>query len=69
MPIKNCIKCRQNYTTLFRVKFTQSHYSRKEWVFACENCVIEVKKDNPIYKYGGTWKGFSILYFFFLNSI
>ena len=55
MPIKNCIKCRQNYTTLFRVKFTQSHYSRKEWVFACENCVIEVKKDNPIYKYGGTW--------------
>jgi hypothetical protein len=26
------------------------------WVFVCKDCLVDVKKDNTAYKYGGTWK-------------
>jgi len=25
-------------------------------IFVCKKCLIDVKKDNPNYTYGGTWK-------------
>ncbi len=28
----------------------------KAWVFACEDCLLKVKKGNKNYRYGGTWK-------------
>tara|TARA_B100000963_G_scaffold97252_1_gene83979 strand:- start:218 stop:349 length:132 start_codon:yes stop_codon:yes gene_type:complete len=27
-----------------------------DWVLAFKKCVLEVKKINPHYRYGGTWK-------------
>jgi len=27
-----------------------------DWVFVCRECLLKVKKGNPHYKYGGTWK-------------
>jgi len=37
---------------MFRIQYKQP----KKWVFTCEKCLLEVKKDNPYYVYGGTWK-------------
>jgi len=28
------------------------HTNPKEWVFVCKECLIDVKKENPNYKYG-----------------
>ena len=27
-----------------------------DWIFACKECLLKVKKGNTNYKYGGTWK-------------
>jgi len=27
-----------------------------DWVFVCRKCLLSVKKKNPHYKFGGTWK-------------
>ncbi|NQX78079.1 hypothetical protein [Gilvibacter sp.] len=52
MRKKNCEICSQDFDTMFRVQYKQP----KAWVFLCESCLLRVKKDNPLYKYGGTWK-------------
>jgi len=44
--------CEQEFTTMYRIEFKQP----KEWVFVCEKCLLDVKPNNPHYKYGGTWK-------------
>ena len=38
---------------MYRVQYKNP----KEWGFVCKECLISVKKDNPNYTYGGTWKG------------
>ena len=52
MRIKYCAICNKDFDTMFRIQYKQP----KAWVFACESCLLEVKKDNPYYRYGGTWK-------------
>ena len=53
MKKKECEKCKNNFRMLFRVQYTPE----KKWVFICNDCVIEVRRDNEDYRYGGTWKG------------
>jgi len=50
--IKYCNSCKEDFSTLYRVQYKQP----KEWVFVCKECLVSLKKDNPAYKYGGTWK-------------
>lgn len=52
MRVKNCEICNKEFSTMFRIQYKQP----KKWIFACEICLLSVKKDNPYYKYGGTWK-------------
>ena len=49
--IKHCAICKVDFSTMYRVQ-----YKNPEWVFVCKECLIDVKKDNPNYTYGGTWK-------------
>lgn len=50
--IKYCEICKTDFSTMYRVQYKMP----KEWIFVCENCLLSLKKDNPLYKYGGTWK-------------
>jgi len=50
--IKHCNNCKIDFSTLYRVQYKHP----KEWVFVCKECLVSLKKDNPTYKYGGTWK-------------
>lgn len=49
---KRCVSCNKEFDTLFRIQYKHP----LKWVFTCEKCLLEHKKDNPLYKYGGTWK-------------
>ena len=44
--------CEVDFSTMYRVQYELP----KEWVFVCKECLVEVKKDNSNYTYGGTWK-------------
>jgi hypothetical protein len=57
MGLKKCNQCETVSKKLFRVKHLQVHYAKKEWIFVCEDCLNELKPNNPHYQYGGTWKG------------
>ncbi|MAD97467.1 MAG: hypothetical protein CMB99_09100 [Flavobacteriaceae bacterium] len=50
--IKYCEVCEKDFSTVYRIQYKQP----AKWVFTCESCLLKVKKDNPLYKYGGTWK-------------
>lgn len=50
--VKYCKICQKEFSTLYRIQYKLP----KEWVFVCESCLLEVKKDNKHYTYGGTWK-------------
>ncbi|KAB8153348.1 hypothetical protein EZY14_008945 [Kordia sp. TARA_039_SRF] len=52
LRIKHCDICQKDFDTLFRIQYKLP----KKWVFVCEDCLLKVKKDNPLYRYGGTWK-------------
>ena len=52
MRIKDCAVCKKDFSTMYRIK----HKPIKEWVFTCKNCLNIIKKENPHYRYGGTWK-------------
>ena len=49
---KLCAVCGKDWRTMYRIKYKEG----ADWVFACKQCLLEVKKRNPHYKYGGTWK-------------
>ena len=53
MKKKECEKCKKSV----RMAFRASYKTVKEWVFLCNDCLIEVRRDNEHYRYGGTWKG------------
>ena len=53
MKTKICALCKAEETTLFRVQITKG----KTWIFVCETCCNDVKKQSD-YRYGGTWKGY-----------
>ena len=50
--IKHCNVCKLDFATMYRVQYKHP----KEWVFVCNDCLLKVKKKNPDYRYGGTWK-------------
>ena len=50
---KVCAHCNGEDSVMYRVQYK----SGKTWCFLCKTCVNEVKPDNPLYRYGGTWKG------------
>jgi hypothetical protein len=52
MREKDCERCAKDYNTMYRVKYK----TPQEWVFLCKLCLLEVKKNNTAYRYGGTWK-------------
>ena len=52
MRQKFCALCNKDWKTMYRVKFKEG----SDWVFACKQCVLSVKRNNPHYRYGGTWK-------------
>ncbi|WP_299015879.1 hypothetical protein [uncultured Polaribacter sp.] len=49
---KDCAICNTAFDTMYRIQ----HKNPKTWVFVCKTCLVKVKKDNPLYTYGGTWK-------------
>ena len=52
MKTKQCSICFKEEFVLYRVLISLG----KDWLFVCKNC-CEIKKNEPNYKYGGTWKG------------
>ena len=49
---KICFGCKEQKNVLFRCK-----YQEMVWSFLCEECLMDVKTQNPnTYQYGGTWK-------------
>ena len=49
---KKCDRCAKLAQKLYRVQADES----KQWQFVCDDCWPMLKKDNPHYVYGGTWK-------------
>ena len=49
--MKKCEKCRNEFNTLYRVKYLSKHYSKKDWVFICKACLLIVKPRNDNYSY------------------
>ena len=50
---KPCHRCGVATDVAYRVRYDES----RAWVFVCGKCVTPLKRDNPFYTYGGTWKG------------
>ncbi|MGK0412670.1 MAG: hypothetical protein ACJA1B_000869 [Polaribacter sp.] len=50
--IKYCEICKKDFSTMYRIQYKLP----KKWIFACKECLLEVKEGNPNYIYGGTWK-------------
>ena len=49
---KTCFGCKEQKDVLYRCK-----YQEMVWSFLCEDCLVDVKAQNPdTYQYGGTWK-------------
>ncbi len=53
MKTKICFICQNEETTLYRIQIKKG----KIWIFVCTKCCNKAK-DLPMYKYGGTWKGY-----------
>jgi predicted amidophosphoribosyltransferase len=49
---KLCEVCGKDWKTMYRIIYKEG----ADWVFVCKHCLLEIKKKNPHYKYGGTWK-------------
>ena len=49
---KACDRCREQRDALYRIRIEADG----PWLFCCADCVHAVKRDNPSYQYGGTWK-------------
>lgn len=47
-----CFRCDQKFSHLFRCKINTSD----NWIFLCEDCLENSKKESIFYQYGGTWK-------------
>lgn len=49
---KNCDYCRNLVLIRYRIQYDES----KKWVMVCRECWDLLAKNNPLYRYGGTWK-------------
>ena len=51
--VKVCSKCSELSNKLFRCRYNHT----KEWIFLCQKCLSNAKRDHhDTYQYGGTWK-------------
>lgn len=49
---KKCDRCQQLVSIRYRIQYDES----EKWSLICPDCWQIVAKDNPFYRYGGTWK-------------
>ena len=49
---KPCDLCSSLVDIRYRIQYDGS----EEWVLVCRQCWDKVSQDNPLYRYGGTWK-------------
>ena len=50
--LKPCDICNNLVDIRYRIQYDES----EEWELVCRGCWDDVSKDNPFYRYGGTWK-------------
>ncbi|WP_203457584.1 hypothetical protein [Gloeothece citriformis] len=50
--LKPCEKCQ----TLATIRYRIQHDDTQKWWLVCPLCWEQLSKDNPYYRYGGTWK-------------
>lgn len=50
--LKSCALCDCYIEIRYRIKYQPEG----EWVLVCPSCWQQVSRDNPYYRYGGTWK-------------
>ena len=48
-----CDHCGQASNLCFRVQWQPD----QRWQLLCPDCQAQVSRGNPLYRYGGTWKG------------
>jgi hypothetical protein len=51
--LKPCDLCTQLVNIRYRIQYNIS----EKWVLVCPQCWEQVSQNNPLYRYGGTWKG------------
>ncbi|NJN73242.1 MAG: hypothetical protein HC799_10785 [Limnothrix sp. RL_2_0] len=49
---KNCAHCQKSAAICYRIQSDASH----TWQLVCPDCWQAIAKNNPHYRYGGTWK-------------
>lgn len=49
---KPCKQCNQIVEIRYRIQWNES----RQWYQVCPECWQKLSKDNPLYRYGGTWK-------------
>lgn len=49
---KPCDLCSNLVYLRYRVQYDASEI----WVLVCRSCWDRISRDNPLYRYGGTWK-------------
>ena len=49
---KHCDLCND----LVDIRYRIQHQEDGNWVLVCPECWQKVSRDNPYYRYGGTWK-------------
>ena len=52
MKLKNCDSCQELVSIRYRIQYDRS----KKWFKVCRDYWEVLAKDNPNYRYGGTWK-------------
>ncbi|WP_036483848.1 hypothetical protein [Myxosarcina sp. GI1] len=50
--LKPCELCQNLSDIRYRIQYREE----ADWVLVCPQCWQQVSKDNPYYRYGGTWK-------------
>ena len=50
--LKPCDLCSQETSVRYRIKYQKDG----DWKLVCLQCWQQVSKNNPLYRYGGTWK-------------
>jgi len=51
--LKPCEACEQLVDTRYRIQYDAT----QTWKLVCLVCWQRFSQDNPLYRYGGTWKG------------
>ncbi|AFY39046.1 hypothetical protein Lepto7376_2789 [[Leptolyngbya] sp. PCC 7376] len=49
---KNCAHCQKLTEVCYRIQYDET----QKWHLVCPSCQKQLKKESPLYRYGGTWK-------------